>query len=263
MRTLFTIFLYLLLGATTVCAQPYQCLKGEYFDPRDRWQEVSVIGQERSRILGHKREVLWCWEYYEFVEPQRFIALAKEYSQTAYAKALSRVLNRQVAGQRVRPQLHFATTSEAEEFLRTNYSFYATAYPDDHAEIVRRFVALLDKQLTLTRAERKFLERKSKEIASVAGVFDPTLRRAEFKRLLSLSFSKERLRSAVVALMVDDESLRRAEQRYIYDTYSGCYKEHYTHQKAAAIYLIYGKKVLIPQYPTPTLVSASEELCGY
>ena len=248
MRTLFTIFLYLLLGATTVCAQPYQCLKGEYFDPRDRWQEVSVIGQERSRILGHKREVLWCWEYYEFVEPQRFIALAKEYSQTAYAKALSRVLNRQVAGQRVRPQLHFATTSEAEEFLRTNYSFYATAYPDDHAEIVRRFVALLDKQLKLTRAERKFFYNKREVVAVIAEFFNPEARIYEMEHLLKDDFSDLRRQEILDVVNGDNQLLCEAEECYIYDRYKGFFDRGAYERKSLSIYLIYGVKPIILFY---------------
>lgn len=153
----------------------------------------------------------------------------------------------------------FATAAEAEKFLRANYSFYATAYPDDHAEIVRRFVALLETRLTLTPTERKFLEHNSKEIASVAATLDPTPRLAKFERLLGGTFSQLRLQSVITILRIDGESLHRAEQRYIFDLYEGHFEEPQWCKKAVAIWFIYGVKVPLPRYPTSMLVSAPND----
>ena len=157
----------------------------------------------------------------------------------------------------------FATAAEAEKFLRANYSFYATAYPDDHTEIVRRLVALLETRLTLTPTERKFLEYNSKEIASLAATLDPTPRLAEFKRLLGSAFSQLRLQSVISILRIDSESLYRAEQRYIFDLYEGHFKEPQWCKKAVAIWFIYGVKVPLPRYSTSVLVSAPKEVCEY
>ena len=263
MRKIVAIFSILLLGVAVGHAQLIELAKDKSFDYRKWHQGIIDISKERSRILGHRQPAMWLYAEGEYIDPQRYIEQAKRRENISLPREVDSVLKLHAKPKPVRPQMHFATTADAERFLRGNYSFYASAYPDRHAEIVRRLVALLETRLTLTPTERKFLEYNSKEIASVAATLDPTPRLAEFKRLLGSAFSQLRLQSVISILRIDGESLYRAEQRYIFDLYEGHFKEPQWCKKAVAIWFIYGVKVPLPRYSTSVLVSAPKEVCEY
>jgi hypothetical protein len=270
MRKIVAIFSILLLGVAVGHAQQQDVTLGvsirnpqlikriqdkEFFL---KWrQELEDICQERARILGHKRAAMWIYHDWDFVESQQFIELEKERLNTFHSWAKDSLLN--LSAERVRPQSQFATAAEAEAFLRANYSFYATAYPDDHTEIVRRFVALLETRLTLTRAERKFFRNKREIVAVIAGLFNPRGRIYELEHLLKDDFSDLRRQEIIDVVSEDNSQLFEAEECYIDDYYKGYFESGTDshdgllmggkyEQKAIAIHLIYGVKPTILYY---------------
>ncbi len=248
MRKIVAIFSILLLGVAVGHAQLIELAKDKSFDYRKWRQGIIDISKERSRILGHRQPAMWLYAEGEYIDPQRYIEQAKRRENISLPREVDSVLKFHAKPKPVRPQMHFATTADAERFLRGNYSFYASAYPDRHDEIFSRFVALLDKELSLTRAERKWLKKRREVVAVIAELFNPDTRIYELEHLLKEDFSESRQRAIIDVVKADNALLCEAEECYIYDRYEGYYRGYYVKRKADAIYLIYGVKPTVLYY---------------
>ena len=142
----------------------------------------------------------------------------------------------------------FASVAEAESFLRNDYSIFATAFPNKKSETLQRFIEILARHTTISDIERKQLTHNKEQIATTAAIYEHPLRRAEFKRIFSTIFDKERGEQLLDIIAQNDAFIEDAEARIIYDRYAGTLHPSLRSGKAICIYLIHGVKIQIPRY---------------
>ena len=142
----------------------------------------------------------------------------------------------------------FNTEAEAKEFLRSDYSFFATAFPDKKPETLRRFIALLSQHTTLSNEELNAMKHNQDAICITACIYEHPLRRAEFKRIFNRIFDEQRGGVMLNIVAQNDALIEDAQARLLYDHYAGAIRTASRQTKAICIYLIYGVKIQIPRY---------------